>query len=209
MTGVQTCALPIYILTADILTNNWEMGAKISTYLVDRLNHKGNIVAFKFDQFYGTRYRGEILDTILSEEPNIKVLDTHFIPPTGYLADTQAAMQAYLVKYGSKIDAVWCAFDDLAYGASLAIREKGFGPDDMFVVGIDGTDRNLKLIKSGTSPVVATVIQPFDSAVDKVVDLIKKLVIQKKTEKEAIGEVKVIYMDTPLVTSANVDDYLK
>ena len=196
------------LLTADILTNNWEMGAKISTYLVDRLNHKGNIVAFKFDQFYGTRYRGEILDTILSEEPNIKVLDTHFIPPTGYLADTQAAMQAYLVKYGSKIDAVWCAFDDLAYGASLAIREKGFGPDDMFVVGIDGTDRNLKLIKSGTSPVVATVIQPFDSAVDKVVDLIKKLVIQKKTEKEAIGEVKVIYMDTPLVTSANVDEYL-
>ena len=59
------------------------------------------------------------------------------------------------------------------------------------------------------SPVVATVIQPFDSAVDKVVDLIKKLVIQKKTEKEAIGEVKVIYMDTPLVTSANVDEYLK
>jgi hypothetical protein len=57
--------------------------------------------------------------------------------------------------------------------------------------------------------VVATVIQPFDSAVDKVVDLIKKLVIQKKTEKEAIGEVKVIYMDTPLVTSANVDEYLK
>jgi ABC-type sugar transport system, periplasmic component len=79
----------------------------------------------------------------------------------------------------------------------------------MFVVGIDGTDRNLKLIKSGSSPVVATVIQPFDSAVDKVVDLIKKLVIQKKTEKEAIGEVKVIYMDTPLVTSANVDEYLK
>ena len=67
------------LLTADILTNNWEMGAKISTYLVDRLNHKGNIVAFKFDQFYGTRYRGEILDTILSEEPNIKVLDTHYI----------------------------------------------------------------------------------------------------------------------------------
>jgi len=118
-------------------------------------------------------------------------------------------MQAYLVKYGSKIDAVWCAFDDLAYGASLAIKEKGYGPADMFVVGIDGTDRNLKLIKSGSSPVVATVIQPFDSAVDKVVDLIKKLVIQKKTEKEAIGEVKVIYMDTPLVTSANVDEYLK
>ncbi|HEY9595262.1 MAG TPA: substrate-binding domain-containing protein, partial [Spirochaetia bacterium] len=26
------------LMTADILTNNWEMGAKIATYLVDRLN---------------------------------------------------------------------------------------------------------------------------------------------------------------------------
>ncbi|SLM18228.1 putative ABC-type sugar transport system periplasmic component-like protein [uncultured spirochete] len=197
------------LLTADILTNNWEMGAKISTYMVDRLNHKGNIIVFKFDQFYGTRYRGEILDTILSEEPDIKVLDTHFVPPTGFVEDAQSAMQAYLVKYGSKIDAVWCAYDDLAYGVSLAVKEKGFGPDDIFVVGIDGTDRNLRLIKSGTSPVVGTIIQPYDDAVEKAADLIKKLIIQKKSAKEVVGSVKVIYMSTPLITSANVDDYLK
>jgi ABC-type sugar transport system substrate-binding protein len=197
------------LMTADILTNNWEMGSKIATYLVDRLNHKGNIVVFKFDQFYGTRFRGKALDTVLSEEPNIKVLDVHYLPPAGFVEDAQAAMQAYLVKYGDKINAVWCAWDDPAYGVSLAIKDKGFSQKDMFVVGIDGNDRNIQLIKSGSSPVAATIVQPFDDSTAKAADLIKKIVVQKKTPQEVIGDVKVIYMSTPLVTSANAAEYMK
>jgi len=197
------------LLTADILTNNWEMGAKIATYLVDRLDHKGNILVFKFDQFYGTRFRGKALDVILSEEPNIKVLDVHFLPPAGFVEDAQAAMQAYLVKYGDQIDAVWCAWDDPAYGVSLAIKEKGFTQKNMFVVGIDGNDRNLQLIKSGASPIAATIVQPFEASAEKAAEIIKKIVIQKKKPEEVLGEVRVIYMSTPLATSANAEEYLK
>jgi ABC-type sugar transport system substrate-binding protein len=197
------------LFTADILTNNWEMGAKVATYLVDRLNHKGNIIVFKFDQFYGTRFRGKALDTVLSEEPNIKVLDVHYLPPAGFVEDAQSAMQAYLVKYGKQINAVWCAWDDPAYGVANAIKEKGFGPKDMFVVGIDGNERNLQLIKSKTSPIAATIVQPFEDATDKAIELIKKIVVQKQDPHDVIGEVKVIYMSTPLVTSANAAEYLK
>jgi len=197
------------LFTADILTNNWEMGAKVATYLVDRLNHKGNVIVFKFDQFYGTRFRGKALDTVLSEEPNIKVLDTHYLPPAGFVEDAQAAMQAYLVKYGDKINAVWCAWDDPAYGVANAIKEKGFGPKDMFVVGIDGNDRNLQLIKSKTSPIAATIVQPFEDSAAKAVELVKKIVVQKRDPRDVVGEVKVIYMSTPLVTAANAAEYLK
>lgn len=197
------------LFTADILTNNWEMGAKVATYLVDRLNHKGNVIVFKFDQFYGTRFRGKALDTVLSEEPNIKVLDTHYLPPAGFVEDAQSAMQAYLVKYGDKINAVWCAWDDPAYGVANAIKEKGFGPKDMFVVGIDGNERNLQLIKSKTSPIAATIVQPFEDSAAKAVELIKKIVVQKRDPRDVVGDVKVIYMSTPLVTSANAAEYLK
>jgi ribose transport system substrate-binding protein len=197
------------LMTADVLTNNWEMGSKIATYLCDRLNHKGNILVFKFDQFYGTRFRGKALDTVLSEEPNIKVLDTHYLPPAGFVEDAQAAMQAYLVKYGKQINAVWCAWDDPAYGVSLAIKDKGFTQKDIFVVGIDGNPRNLQLIKSGQSPIAATILQPFEDSTAKVADLIKQIVVKKRSPQEVIGDVKVIYMSTPLVTSANAGDYLK
>ena len=197
------------LLTADILTNNWEMGSKIATYLVDRLDHEGNIVVFKFDQFYGTRYRGKALDMVVGEEPKIKILEVHHLPPVGFVEDAQRTMEAYLLKHGDKIDAVWCAWDDPAYGASLAIKSQGYKQKDIFVVGIDGNERNLKLIKSGNSPVAATILQPFEDSTKKATELIKKIVVQGKDPKEVIGDVKVIYMSTPLVTSANVDEFLK
>jgi ABC-type sugar transport system substrate-binding protein len=197
------------LLTADILTNNWEMGAKVATYLVDRLDHKGNIIVFKFDQFYGTRYRGKALDVVLTEEPNIKVLEVHHLPPAGFVEDAQKTMESYLLKYGDKIDAVWCAWDDPAYGVSLAIKAAGYSQKDMFVVGIDGNERNLNMIFANNTPVVATIIQPFELSAVKVSELIQKIVVEKKSPESVIGAVRVIYMDTPLVTSANAAEYLK
>lgn len=197
------------LLTGDILTNNWEMGAKIATYLVDRLNHKGNIIVFKFDQFYGTRYRGKALDVVLSEEPNINVLEVHHLPPAGFVEDAQKTMEAYLMKYGDKIDAVWCAWDDPAYGASLAIRTAGYKQEDIFVVGIDGNERNLQMINANNTAVAATIIQPFENSANIAVNLIEKIAVNGMTAEEAIGAVRVIYMPTPLVTSANASEYLK
>jgi ABC-type sugar transport system substrate-binding protein len=197
------------LLTADILTNNWEMGAKVATYLVDRLDHKGNIIVFKFDQFYGTRYRGKALDVVLTEEPNIKVLEVHHLPPAGFVEDAQKTMESYLLKYGDKINAVWCAWDDPAYGVSLAIKAAGYSQKDMFVVGIDGNERNLNMIFANNTPVVATIIQPFELSAVKVSELIQKIVVEKKSPESVIGAVRVIYMDTPLVTSANAAEYLK
>jgi adenylylsulfate kinase len=80
-------------------------------------------------------------------------LDTHYIPPTGYLADTQAAMQAYLVKYGSKIDAVWLNAD--------RVREEANDWD----FSIDGRLRQAKRIndlanKSNADYVIADFIAP-------------------------------------------------
>lgn len=197
------------LLTADILTNNWEMGAKMATYLVDRLNHKGNIIVFKFDQFYGTRFRGKALDVVLSEEPNITVLEEHHLPPAGFVEDAQRTMESYLLKYGDKIDAVWCAWDDPAYAVSLAIRAAGYTQKDMFVVGIDGNERNIGMIAANNTAVVATILQPFGDSSKIAAELIQKIVVEGKSPEEVIGTVRVIYMDAPLITSANAQQYLE
>lgn len=197
------------LLTVDILTNNWVMGSKIATYLVDKLNHKGNIILFKFDQFYGTRFRGKAIDMVLTEEPNINVLEVHHLPPAGFVEDAQRTMESYLLKYGDKIDAVWCAWDDPAYAVSLAIRAAGYSQDDMFVVGIDGSDRNIEMIAANNTAVVATILQPFGDSALIAADLINKIVVEGKSPEEVIGTVRVIYMDTPLITSANAQEYIK
>ena len=42
-------------------TDNFVMGSKISSFMMDMLDHKGNIIVFKFLEHHGTRKRGRAL----------------------------------------------------------------------------------------------------------------------------------------------------
>ena len=130
----------------NITSNNFVMGAQISSYLVDRMGGEGNVVAIKFRQHFGCRRRGLVLDTVLSEFPEITLLDEHERPPAGFVEDTQTTIETWLTRYGDEIDAVFCVFDDLASTVALTLEANGYSKDDIFVVGIDGTDC-LDLIK--------------------------------------------------------------
>src|SRR5690554_2939856 len=61
----------------NITANNFVMGAKVASYITDRVGGKGNIVAVKFRQHFGCRRRGLVLDTVLSEYPEIKRSEEH------------------------------------------------------------------------------------------------------------------------------------
>lgn len=187
----------------NITANNFVMGAKISCYMMDRLGGKGNIVAVKFRQHFGCRQRGLELDTVLSEYPEIKLLDEHEMPPSGFVEDTQATIETWLTRYGDDIDAVFCVFDDLSSTAALAIEAEGYTKDDIFVVGIDGTEQAYDLIRRG-SPFVATIAQPFEEYAKKAMEITEKIVVQGMDPLKVTGGVPVIYLDAPLITEANV-----
>lgn len=188
---------------ANITVNNFVMGAQISSYLADRLGAKGNVVAIKFRQHFGCRRRGIELDTVLSEFPEIKLLDEHEIPPSGFVEDTQATLENWLNKYGDEIDAVFCAFDDLSAAAALTIESADYTKDNMFVVGIDGTEQAYDLIRRG-SPFVATIAQPFEEYSEKALAIVEDIVVKGVEPNVATGGRNVIYLDAPLITQANV-----
>lgn len=188
---------------ANITVNNFVMGAQISTYLVDRLGAKGNVVAVKFRQHFGCRRRGKELDTVLSEFPEIKLLDEHEMPPAGFVEDTQSTMETWLTRYGNDIDAVFCIFDDLSAAVTLAIEAAGYTQKDMFVIGIDGTQQAYDLIRRG-SPFVATIAQPFESYAKKALEIVEDIVVNGVEPIVATGGRHVIYMDAPLITQENV-----
>ena len=77
-------------VAVDITTDNFVMGSKISSFMMDMLDHKGNIIVFKFLEHHGTRKRGRALDMVLTENPEVKVLATHNLPPAGFMQDAQA-----------------------------------------------------------------------------------------------------------------------
>lgn len=188
----------------DVTSNNYVMSGLVSSYLVDRLGGKGNIVAFKENTHHGVRKRGETLDVVVKENPGIKVLAEHNIDPTNFFEDTQKAMEDFLTRYGKDIDAVWAGWDEPAQAAANAIQAAGFGRDDIFVVGIDGHPSAVEEIRKG-GPFVATVAQAFEKMGSLAGEYISAIVVDGKTPKDVIPSTTV-YLDAPLITPHNLPD---
>ncbi len=191
-------------VVADITCDNFVMGAKISTYLVDTLGGQGNIIVIKFEKHHGTRKRGKVLDQVLSEYPGIKVLAEYTVPASArFMEDTRSAMETYVQRFGKQINGVWCAFDQLAYAVSDVLQE--YGLKDVIVVGVDGNEETFRRIKSGI--MTATVAQPFEEMAAIAIDLVERIVV-KKMDPMKVAPRKIIYVDAPLVDIGNVDQFL-
>jgi ABC-type sugar transport system substrate-binding protein len=187
-------------VVADITADNFTMGAKISTFFMDSLGGKGNIIVIKFEKHYGTRRRGKVFDVVLSEYPGVKVLGEYTITsPQTFLADTRNAMETFVTRFGNQINGVWCAFDALAYVAGDVIQEHGL--KNVILTGVDGNNETFKRIKDGT--MTATIAQPFEAMAAKAVDLVDKIVVKKMSVEMAAPQ-KIIYMDAPLVDKNNL-----
>lgn len=186
----------------DITSNNYVMGAKVSSFLVDYLGGEGNITALTMVEHHGVRKRGNVfVDVILPEAQGITLLDNHNIDYGNFYADCQKTAEDWMSKYGDEIDAIWCGWDEPAMAASNAILAAGFTRDDIVVTGIDGHADALTAIRNG-DPVIATVAQAFSLMGEKAAVIIDDMLCKGKSWDEAIG-VQTIYIDAPLLTLYN------
>lgn len=182
-------------VVGDITADNFVIGAKMSTYLVDSLGGQGNIIAIKFEPHHGTRKRGKVLDVVLTEYPEINLLEEYTLTVgANFVENTRSAMETYVLRYGDKIDGVWCAFDQLAYAVSDVLQE--YGLHDVIVVGADGNQETFRRIREGT--ITATVAQPFEDMAAKAISLIEDIVIKGIPVDQAAPS-KIIYLDAPLI----------
>lgn len=191
-------------VVADITCDNFVLGAKISTFLVDTLGGEGNIIVLRYEKHHGTRKRGKVLDQVLSEYPGIKVLAEYaVVNPAKFMEEIRSAMETFVLRFGNQINAVWSAFDQLALVALDVLQE--FGIKDVVVVGVDGLQETFRRIKAGL--MTATVAQPFEEMAAVAIDLVQKIVVEKIPIPEAAPK-KIIYLDAPLVDRTNVDKFL-
>ena len=211
LTNAKKAGIPVFAIDSgwtegiivDITSNNYVMSSKVSSYLVDQLGGKGNIIAFKMAEHHGVRKRGDVLDLIVKENPGIKILESHNIDYSNFYQDTQKTMEDYLSRYGDKIDAVWAGWDEPAMAAAEAIKQAGYTRDQIKVVGIDGHPPAVDEMRNNKSPLVATVAQGFEIMGEKVADYIYDIVTQGKDPKDVIPST-TIYVDTPLITEKNL-----
>lgn len=203
--------IPIYAIDSglvpgvacNITSNNFVIGAEMGAFLADKLGYEGNIVAIGMKEHHGTRKRRETLNAILEEYPNIKLLADYNVRYTNFYEDAQKAMEDFVIRFGDKIDAVWCAWDDLAVAATKVLQRFGYTRKDVFVVGADGHPHAYTEIRDPNSPLVATVAQEFEWFAAKAVEIIEQIHVQGKSPDEVLVT-KNVYVPVTLVTPVNV-----
>ncbi len=92
-----------------------------------------------------------------------------------------------LGRRGEHLHVIFCTNDEMALGAVDAIQERltaGDVRDDITVVGVDGTDEALAVIRSGATPFRATVVQDSQRVVDVAVRQMLKLRAGERVEVE-------------------------
>ncbi|MCL4250330.1 MAG: sugar ABC transporter substrate-binding protein [Anaerolineae bacterium] len=150
----------------DIASNNYTMGAQMSSYMVQSLLGQGktepNIVTITANFHHGTRKRGKVRDAVLSENENIQVLGDQVIQYDGFFETTLNTVNDWLNRFGGDIDAVWCPWDEPAMAASQALLSQGMTVNDVIVVAADGHPPAVELMHDADYPMVATCAQAFE-----------------------------------------------
>lgn len=209
--SVEEAGIPLFTVDSgwkapalcDIASNNYDIGAKMGLYLVQRMlgegKSEGNIARITANFHHGTRKRGKVFTEILSENEGIKVLDERMIQYEGFFEVTMNAVADMLTQFGDDLDAIWCPWDEPAMAASQAILASGRTVDDCFVVGADGHIPAVDRMRDEPDyPMVCTVSQSFPLWGNMVAYFVEQVVGLQRPIKEVIP-VPIINMPTPLL----------
>ena len=189
----------------DVTTNNWAMSSDVSPYLLNELGGKGSIIFLRMAEHHGTRKRGDVMETILKEYPDVKVLAEHNIDYTAFFEDTTSTMQDYASRFGDEINAVWAPWDEPAQAAINVLQAAGL--KTVKVIGIDGHPNAIAEVCKPDGLMIATVSQPFEKMGAQAGEWIEEIVVKKEDPAKVIPS-KTVYMEAPLVTKQNSKDYL-
>ncbi|MEM1484536.1 substrate-binding domain-containing protein [Oscillospiraceae bacterium PP1C4] len=104
----------------------------------------------------------------------------------------------WLAKYGEKLNAIICDNDDMSSAVQTAMNAAN--RKDIVCIGVDGNKGPMTMVKNGE--LLATVYQDGAAQVSKAIELGAKVLKGETVDKETM-------VDFVMITTANVDQYLK
>ena len=189
----------------DVTTNNWAMSSTVSPFLLDQIGAEGNIVFLRMASHHGTRKRSDVMEDVLREYGDVNVLAEHEIDISAFFEDTTNAMQDFVARFGTDIDAVWAPWDEPAQAAINVMTAAGLS--DVKVIGIDGHPQAVAEVCKDNSMMIATVSQPFEGMGAQVGEWISSIVVDGNSAESVIPS-NTVYLDAPLVTKDNCEDFM-
>jgi ribose transport system substrate-binding protein len=117
--------------------------------------------------------------------------------PANYdLAPAIPIMEDWLTKYKGQFQVIYAHNDPMILGAINVLKEAGYKPGDVFLVGVDGQREAFEAIKEGWLQATAIYATGGALGLDMAVRVLKGEPVPKR-----------IITETPVITADNVDDF--
>ncbi len=133
-------------VVAHIATDNVEGGRLAGEYLAELIGGKGKVVILDHPAVMSVQDRTKGFEEAIAEYPDIEIVDRP--AADGVRDEAMARMQDMLVRHPD-MAGVFAINDDTAMGALAAIRQSTSPPENLMMVGFDGTEEALAEIEKG------------------------------------------------------------
>ncbi len=192
-----------------VASDESQAGSYQAEYVAKKLNKKElNIVILEGEKGHsGAIQRTKYVKNYLKDKGikfNVVFMDYANWSDT----EAEAAMKQFF-KTKQSFDAVFCNNDTMALGAVKAMKEAGFDPAEIPVLGVDATKDGCQSIKDGDMQF--TVYQNADGQGKKAVEIASLLGSGKKVDsvKGVTADGKDAWVPFEPVDASNVSDYMK
>ncbi|WP_421547101.1 sugar ABC transporter substrate-binding protein [Pseudomonas sp. QD4] len=186
--------LPKGVVT--VASNDLEAGQMQMQYLAEKMGGKGDIVILLGDLANNsTTNRTKGVKEVLAKYPGIKVDQEQ----TGiWLRDKGMTLVNDWLTQGRKFDAIVSNNDEMAIGASMALKQAGVEKGSVLIAGVDGTPDGLRAVKKGDLTV--SVFQDAKGQADGSIDTAVKMIKHEPVEQ-------AVWVPYRLITPDNVDQF--
>ena len=193
----------------DIQANEYKIGADAALHLLGQMGYVGNLLTVRFEANVGTRIRGKVLDSVLSENTGAKEIGKHTMARTqSWRDDVKSGVQALLLQNQGKINGIWASFDGQAYVIDDLLKAQGVKKGQIPLVSVDGGAESYRRIADAESTLVATVAIPFEDMGNKAVDAVEAIVVRKQAAS-TITAGPYLFVEAVVVDKTNVAKFIK
>ena len=179
-----------------VTSDDVEAGKLQMQYIAEKLGGKGKIVILLGDLANNsTTNRTKGVKEVLAKYPDIKIEQEQ----TGtWLRDKSMTLVNDWLTQGREFDAVLANNDEMAIGASMALKSAGKEKGSVLIAGVDGTPDGLNAIAKGD--MAASAFQDAKGQAVGSVEAARKMAKNEATEQNVVIPFK-------LITPDNVKDF--
>lgn len=202
--AIKKAGIPLVVLDREIVGddynvfiggNNLQLAEGLGKHVLEKVGETFNYLELEgIPGATPTIQRHQGFSGQLEGKPDIKLLDSR---PANYdLAPAIPIAEDWLTRFRGQFQVIYAHNDPMILGAINVLKEAGYKPGDVYLIGVDGQREAFQAIKDGWLQATSIYATGGSIGLDMAVRVLKGEPVPKR-----------ITTETPIVTKENVDEF--